>query len=77
MVDIDDRLRHCKIAQHVSYWREKSQVSQAHVLSSPVDAEASISRAHISPPSSSRSRRVSPSGASMPLSSRRRQVSTT
>lgn len=74
MTDRDDILRHGRIAHHAFVRREKSQVLEAHVPSSPDYAEASTSRAHISLPSSRR-RRVSPSDTSLPPSSRRRHVS--
>ncbi|XP_050890136.1 uncharacterized protein LOC127095499 [Lathyrus oleraceus] len=73
MTSRDDRLRYRRIAQHALVWMEKSQVLEAHVHSSHVDA--STSGAHASPSSSSRRRRVSPTDASHPPSSHRRQVS--
>lgn len=73
MADIDDKLRHDKIAHHASVRRENSHVSQTHVPSSLVDADVSTSGTHISPPPLCR-RRMSSGDTSLPLS-RRRQVS--
>lgn len=69
MVDRYDRLRHERIAQHASVWRENSQVSEALVHYSPTHAKVSTFGAHVSPSSSSRRRRMSPTCVSLPPSS--------
>lgn len=73
-----DRLRHGRVAQHISFRREKTQ--QVPEAPSPSDqTESSTSGARASPhaPPSSSSRRIQnpPSSASLPLSSYRCQVS--
>lgn len=78
MVDRHDRLRHSRVAQHASIWRERSQqISDAPTTFGQAEPSTSGARAspQVTPPSSSRKRRDSPSNVSLPPSSRRHQDS--
>lgn len=73
MVDIHDRDRHRRIAQHASICREKSQVSEAHVHSS--HAKTYTFEVHASPSYSSCKTQILATDASLPPSSCKRHIS--